>query len=110
MDITYGTGQYLDGKTKYEGQIILGEHKLFLRSAAGDDIPQTFIPLEKVSRIKKSRDGVELDFRISILERFSVLFKGDKNNLLELAQEIAARRGLRKRFFFFEEWVENPSS
>lgn len=104
MEFSYGQGIYIEGDKELEGQIILGEHKLYLKDSNGD-LAQTYIPLEKIERIRKTKSGIEVYACLSISNRYVVLLKGEKKYLSELVRDIVRRRGL-KRHFFKKEWVE----
>lgn len=104
MEFAYGQGIYIEGDKKLEGQIILGEHKLYLKDTAGD-LAQTYIPLEKIERIRKTGAGIEILTRPSIYFRYSALLKGQKKHLSDLVRDIVRRRGLKKQFLK-NEWIE----
>ena len=105
MEFSYGHGIYTEGEKKIEGQIILSEHKLYLKDANGD-LAQTYIPLEKIECIRKTRSGVEVHVRPSTYFRFMALLNGEKKLLTDLVHDVAKRRGLKKQFLK-NEWVES---
>ena len=51
MEFHYGQGVYIEGQKRFEGEIVLSEHKLFLKDAQKQDIAPTFIPLEKIEKV-----------------------------------------------------------
>ena len=73
---------------------------------ANGDLAQTYVPLEKIERIRKARSGVEVYVRPSTYFRYMALFKGEKKHLIDLVRDIAQRRGLKKQFLR-NEWVED---
>jgi hypothetical protein len=105
MDIEYGAGQYQEGKKYFEGNIILSDHKLYLKDDKGEDIAQTYIPLEKISWIKKVPSGIGVGVNSTVTIRYAAVFKGDRKKIAELLKEIIARRGLKKKFLR-SEWFE----
>ena len=105
MEFSYGQGNYIEGEKRLQGQIILGEHKLYLRNADGD-LAQSYVPLEKIERIRKTKSGVEVHVRPSTYFRYIALFNGEKKLLSDLVRDIAKRRGLKKQFLK-NEWVES---
>ena len=107
MEFSYGHGIYVEGEKKFEGQIVLGEHKLFLRDASGD-LAQTYVPVEKIERIRKTNLGLEVTVRPSIYFRYTALIKGDRQHISELVKDIVRRRGLKRRFLK-NEWAESGS-
>jgi len=107
MEFSYGNGTYMEGDKKIQGRIILSEHKLFLKDQNGD-LAQTYIPLEKIERIRKTRQGVEIHARPTLYYRFIALIQGEKKNLSELVKGLVQRRGLIKQFLK-SEWIESES-
>ena len=104
MEFSYGKGIYIEGDKRLEGQIILGEHKLYLKDANGD-LAQTYVPLEKIERIEKLRLDVKVYVRPSTYFRYIALFKGEKRHLTSLVRDIIQRRGFKKQFLR-NVWVE----
>jgi hypothetical protein len=105
MDLNYyGHGQYIEDKKVFHGDIVLSEHKLYLISN-GEDLTQTYIPLEKIQRIKKSSSALEIKFRTNVLSMYQVRLKAEKKDIDSLASEIIFRRRLKKRLLS-NEWVE----
>ena len=105
MVFSYGQGEYCEGPKRVKGQIVLSEHKLYLRGPEGDIAP-TYVPLEKIEKVRKTRQGVEVYVRPSLVERYTALFRGERKHLASLLKDLVARRGLRKRGFWANEWVE----
>ena len=105
MEFSYGQGIYIEENKKLEGQIVLSEHKLYLKDKNGD-LAQTYIPLEKIERIRKTRQGVEIHARPTLYYRFVALIKGEKKYLSELTRDLVRRRGLKKQFLR-SEWIES---
>ena len=79
MEIFFGDGEYIEGEKVFQGTIVLSEYKLFLKSSQGE-LPQTYIPLEKINRVRRSSKGVEIQFKTTALARYSV-FCGVKRNI-----------------------------
>lgn len=107
MLFSFGEGEYFRGSQRFGGQIILGEHKLYLKGPQGE-LPLTFIPLEKIVRMRRTLAGLEFYVRASMLESYAVLIKGQRRLLSELIKELSARRGLKKQFLRAE-WVDRDS-
>ena len=107
MNVTYGPGAYLRDGVKLEGTVILSEHKILLVSN-GEELTPSFIPLEKIEKIKLVGRQVQIDVRPAIMSRYRAVYEGDKKNIFELAHEIVRRRGLKKKFLQ-NEWYEVPS-
>jgi len=107
MEFSYGQGIYIEGEKRFEGQIVLGEHKLYLKDENGD-LAQTYIPLEKIERIRRTGQGVEVYARPTIYFRFVALLKGEKRYLKELIRDLVGRRGFKKQFLK-SEWIETGS-
>jgi len=107
MEITYGEGTYIDETKNIKGNIILSEHKLFLKGPSGD-LTQTYIPLEKIERVQRLRGAATFQIRPTISFRYVATIKGEREGIAKLVAEIVQRRGLRKKFLK-SEWVETPS-
>jgi len=107
MEFSYQQGTFIEGDKVIEGEIILSEHKLYLRSPSGD-LTETYIPLEKIERIKKSSGSLDVHVRPSITIRYVACFKGEAKHISSLAKELVSRRGLKKKFLR-NEWVEVPT-
>ena len=104
MLFSYGKGEYFEGTKRASGELVLGEHKFYLRGASGD-LVQTYVPLEKIERIKRTWSGLELHVRPTMVSSYRALIKGQARHLRELLKDLVARRGLRKRFLF-PEWSD----
>ena len=107
MDVLYGDGRFLEGDKDVTGQIILSEHKLFLKGPEGEHA-QTFIPLERIERIKKVSKGVQIYVRPSQTYQYVALIEGASKNIDELIKELVRRRNFKKRFLS-KEWFERPN-
>lgn len=114
MIFSYGNGEYLEGEKHIKGQIILGEHRLYLKGPQGD-LTQTYIPLEKIERIKrvsvrpvlKNVAGLDIHVRPSLLIKYVVCLKGEKKYIADLIRDLVSRRGLKKKFLKNEWFDEN---
>ena len=107
MLFSYGEGEYIEGSRHLKGEIVLSEHKLYLRSKNGD-FTQTYIPLERIERIKSTFAGVIVFVRPSILEYYHVLLKGQRKLLSDLVKDLVQYRGLKKRVFV-REWFDDST-
>jgi len=107
MEITYGNGIFLEDKKKFEGTITLSEHKLFLKDSNGD-LPQTYVPLEKIERVKYSGGAVDIQVRPTLYLQYVATFKGQRSQIKSLTLELVQRRGLKKKFLR-NEWIEEAS-
>lgn len=107
MDVTYGQGQYRRDAQILQGQMILGEHKLFLR-AAGEDQIESFVPLDKITALVLLKKGLRLHVKPTLYFQYAVILEGESRNIRALAAELVRRRGLRKKWFK-SEWVEEIS-
>jgi len=105
MLFSYGSGEYIEQGKVSPGEIVLGEHKLYLRSSQGD-ITRTYIPLEKIERVKRCSGGVEVHVRPSVMASYVAVIKGDRRNISSLIQDLSKRRGLVKRFWR-REWYDD---
>ena len=105
MEFSYGPGIYIEEDKKINGQIILSDHKLYLKGPEGD-LAQTYIPLEKIERIRHTREGLLVHVRPSLSYRFVARLTGEKKFISELTRDLVRRRGLKKQFLK-NEWIES---
>ena len=104
FDFSYGQGTYHEGDHHLEGKIVLGEHKLYLKGEKGD-LATTYIPLEKITRLKLNGNKLTAFVRPSLSYNYVVTLQGEKKLITDLTNEIILRRGLRKKFLV-KEWFE----
>lgn len=104
MDLTYGQGKFIEKDNVYAGNIILSEHKLFLKKA-NEDLPQTYVPLEKIEAVTLKNNAAYFFVRQSLHFQYTTCFQGDSKNIKELVSEIVSRRGFKKKFLQ-NKWVE----
>ena len=78
---------------------------MFLRAQQGD-LPETFIPLDKIARLKKIGPGIEIDIHASFTLRYKAKIVAEKKDINDLVQEIVRRRKLKKKFLI-NEWGDS---
>ena len=105
MELSFKRGTYIEGKKNFHGEIILSEHKLFLRGPQGD-WAQTYIPLEKIISIEKTHPGLKLEVTPTVTFRYTALFTGERKQMGRLLKELVIRRGL-KKVFLRNRWIDN---
>lgn len=99
---SYGQASFCrDGNACHQGQVILSAHKLYLKGDKGD-IPDTFIPLEKIYRIRILLGTLTVYVRPSTFMQFTAQFKGSIRHMRLLKKDLVDRRQLRKRKFGLE--------
>lgn len=104
MIFSYGSGKYIEGSKHFTGEIILSEYKVYLRDKT-EDYSQTFIPLDKVVQLKVLGNRLFFFIMLSVSNQYTPVIEGEKKLILELAKDIANRRGFKKKFLK-NEWVE----
>jgi len=106
ISFAYGAGEYKRGQSAYQGQIVLSAHKLYLRDAEGD-IADTFIPLEKIYRVRQGFGGgvARFDVRPSPFMQFEAVIKGDSQNIRALIRHVVSRRHLTRKGWR-REWID----
>lgn len=107
MQFSYGHGVYIEKDKHIEGVIILSDYKLFLKGEQGD-LTSTYVPLDKIERIRKVTGGVEIYVRPSLAYRFVSVIKGSNKNIGELIKDLVKKRQLKKRFLL-NEWTEEKN-
>ena len=103
MEILYGQGEYIQSNRRFSGKILLGDYKLYFKDDKGD-ISSTYIPLEKIERIKKTFKGLQVHVRLSAATGYCALIKAEKKNTEELIGELVKRLHLKKQFLR-KEWT-----
>ncbi len=81
------------------GDLVLTEHKLFLRKG-GVDLASTYIPLEKIVGVRRRWGRVTLDVRPSPVTRYTVRIRGTAGRMADLVAALVRRRGLRRKGWF----------
>ncbi len=104
MEFSYGNGTYREGSKRMDGEIVLGEHKLYLRTSEGD-LAQTYVPLEKIEKVTKRGSSAEFHVRPSLSFRYIAMIQGESKYIVELIKDIVQRRGLKKKFLR-KEWID----
>jgi len=102
---SYGKGVYRRGGHGYEGEIILGAHKLYLKDRLGE-LSATFVPLEKIYRIQCIFGGIVLFVQPSTFMKFEARLTGEFSKMWVLARDIGRVRCLKKRWWGWQ-W-EDP--
>jgi hypothetical protein len=103
MIFSYGKGAFREGEKSFSGEIILSEHKLYLRDSQGD-LSTTYIPLEKIVKIQKVAGGLAIYVRTSLTVSYTAVITGGKE-IGSLLNDLVQRRRLKKRFLR-REWVD----
>ncbi len=103
-EINFGKGEFEGFNIHCSGEIILSEHKLFLKDG-GNDLTQTYVPLEKIYRIKRNGDKVEFFIQLTVTNKSKGCFKGSRKRIKGLINELVLRRGFKKAFLR-NEWSE----
>lgn len=101
---SYGEGVYRREGQQYKGEIVLSAHKLYLKDGNGEISP-TFVPLEKIYRIKFFFGKLILYVRPSNFMQFTAQLNGSVKNICALKRDLIDQRQLKKKFFGFE-WVD----
>ena len=102
---SYGEGMCIREGHLYTGEIILSTTKLYLKSVDGE-MSATFIPLERIYKIRLFLGGFTIYVHQSNFIRFQAKWKGGLKEMWSLAHDLADHRRLKKKFFGLE-W-EDP--
>ena len=103
MLFSYGEGEFVERGRCFRGRIVLGSHKLYLRGVQGD-LPQTYIPLEKILELRRRWSGLCVLVRPSPVSQYEVMIRGQRKLLAGLALDLVSRRGLKKKSLFAHWW------
>jgi hypothetical protein len=105
MEFLYGRARYQEADKLFEGELILGEHRIYLRKNR-QPIPSTFIPTEKIRRVSHpNRDTIIIDVYTDVLTQYQARIQGDEELIPGFLKDLVERRSLKKRFLK-REWVE----
>ena len=107
MLITYGPGEYIEGSRRFKGRIMLSDHKLYLEGPDGD-ITATYIPLEKIVRVRRTMIGLAVRIRASMVKDSWALLKGPFRSLSDLTRDLVNKRNFKKRFLW-PEWFDESA-
>ena len=103
MLFTYGPGKFVETHKEFAGEVVLSEHKVYLRND-GEDLPQTYVPLEKIESIRQKGQQVFFFVRTSIHFTMEPCFIVSKDKVDELIRDIVSYRGFKKSFWQ-KKWV-----
>lgn len=104
MVFSYGEGIFYEGQQQFQGEIVLSEHKLYLRNAQGD-IPQTYIPLEKIMKVARRQGKAVFYVCPSVSFQYVAFIGGQPSYIKDLIKDVVQRRGLKKQFWRAV-WIE----
>lgn len=104
MEIEFANGRYIEGNRELEGTVVLSADKLFLRTAQGE-MPLTFIPLEKIIRLRLKPKSLWLEVRPTIVTGYRASIVAPQESLSRLTKILIERLHFRK-VFLKKEWVK----
>lgn len=99
---SYGKATFQREGHVYQGTAVLTPCKLYLKTDGGNDISATFVPLEKVYRIRAAWNTMELDVRPSNFMHFKARLKMSRKDMISLLKDLVNQRGLTKKFLGLE--------
>ena len=102
----FGEGIFVYRERKFKGKILL-DTKLYI--CGEKEYVETYIPLEKIERVKLRKNRIEIDVTPSIVSAYTVVIYSDKKNLKKLAHFLAEKLGLKKKILK-SEWYGKPYS
>lgn len=97
MQTAYGEGQYTQGDIRCHGRIIVDTYKLYLQSPEGE-LTQTFLSLDKITRIRKGRNRVTIDVRLSQANQYRVVLKMEPIYIKDLVGDLVRKLNLKKKW------------
>ncbi len=106
MSFSYGQGRYRRDHLVYHGEIVLGMHKLYLKNAQGE-MADTFVPLEKIYRIRRRCFGKTLwiSVRPSQFMQYDAEISGVPEHIRSLTRDLVDRRQLHQKGWRLE-WID----
>ena len=107
MLITYGQGEFIESSQRFKGRIMMNDNRLYLEDGEGD-IAATYIPLEKIIKVRRTMGGLDLRIRASMVREYRALIKGSFRSLNDLTRDLVNKRNLRKKFLW-PEWFDESA-
>ena len=92
----YGEGRYLEKGRYIKGRIIIEENRLYVSGAS--DYVNTYIPLEKIEKLKRLRGGLEVSIKFSAANIVRVIISLPRKNIHQLTEDLVMRLHLKKKF------------
>ena len=99
ITFSYGQGHFIQDDKQFEGEIILTEHKLYLRDEGHQEIAMTFVPLEKIDWVQLIGNQMTVHVKPNLYFQYVAIFQGQKKKMKELAVDLAKVRGFKKKLF-----------
>jgi len=98
LTVAYGEGSYMQDGERYKGRIQMSRDKLYLVEA-GKEVGPSFVPVSKIMKLSRSGGRIDLEVVPSLTEDYKASFSGDRDKMIELADDIVEQRGLKKGWF-----------
>jgi len=92
----YGEGLYIEGDRKLKGRIVIEGNRLYLSGIYGAST--TYIPLEKIERLRYVRGGLEIKVKLSAANIVRAVISLPAKDIQRLTKDLVKRLHLKKRF------------
>jgi len=92
----YGEGYYIEGTRRIKGRIIIDESRLYLSGVY--DYPNTYIPLEKIEKLRYVRSGLEIKVKLSAANIVRAVISLPAKDIRQLTEDLVKRLHLKKKF------------
>lgn len=102
----YGKGYYSEGKKHLEGRIVVDASRLYV--AGERDYASTYVPLEKIEKIRHIRGGLEVSVKFSAANRVKIVVSLPGRSIRQLTKDLVERLHL-KKVFLKREWCGEPA-
>ncbi|MFH1856594.1 MAG: hypothetical protein ABH836_05125 [Candidatus Omnitrophota bacterium] len=107
MEREYAEGFYIESSKKYEGVIAVDGSKLYLKTGQGN-LTDTYLPLDKIQKIKKLRRGIEITVKLSAVNGYMAVIRSKKQPLAGLIKYLVNKLNMKKKFLK-REWIGDVS-
>jgi len=96
MHTTYGDGVFIEIDRQYKGAIIIDDYKLYIKK----DSPyiDTYVPLEKITLIKKKVRSMFLQIRPTSISCRNIIIKASSRSIDDIIKELTRKLNLKKKF------------
>ena len=92
----YGEGYYIEGRRRLQGRIIVDESRLYLSGIY--DYSNTYIPLEKIEKLRRARGGLEIRVKFSAANIVRTIISLPAKDIRQLTNDLVKRLHLKKKF------------
>lgn len=87
---------FIEGGRRYKGNIIIDDYKIYLKGHTS--YVDTYIPQDKITLIKKIKQGMFIQVKPTSISRRDIIIKGRKEIINNVINQLINRLNLKKKF------------